>query len=614
MIQVKKLKWIIVIGVLMSGVLVYAEEPDFLPVDAIKPGMKGYGLTVFKGTKISRFDAEILGVLKGAFPQQDLILARLSAPELKDIGVIAGMSGSPVYINDKIIGAVAYGWTYSKEPVCGITPIENMLTVLNLAESEKNKSPSKSNSRSRYKQWLFPTYEQIKIEAEELPDSALAELFGKSRTFELEPLSTPLSISQCDPRLLPFIKQIFSRYHLLPVISGRTSINNAGEPQNVKIKPGSALGVQLMSGDMDITAIGTVTYVKGDKVLAFGHPMFQGGNVNMPITNVYIFSIMPSFARPFKLGGSMMRVGALRQDRLPAVAGVLRESAPMIPLTVKVEIPEQNLNKTYSYQVWEDRDFSPSLIFTGVMESILASYKTQGDNAALMNYTILLDDGTRIKKQEFLSDPQSLSFDLFMQIRNDVASLLMNSFKEVHLKSIDYTVRFTDKAKLATILTARTDKVEYKPGEKVSITVWLQIYREQRKKITTELTLPADIDEDTYSLMILDGDARNRLEYKRAPGTKVAYNFEQLVRNIQQNFPSNSLYIVLQKPVVGLTVEGTEMAELPTSVVDVLSDASAPGLTQETTGIILVEKRIPTAYTISGKQVLTINVRRFKTY
>lgn len=605
---------ILIIGVLMSGILVYAEEIDYLPVEEIKPGMKGYGLTVFKGTEITRFDAEILGVLKGAFPQQDIILARLSAPELKDIGVIAGMSGSPVYINDKIIGAVAYGWTFSKEPVCGITPIENMLTVLELAELQKSTPSPKSASISKDMDMLLPGwYESINIDRDNLPDSLLEGLSGRNLIFALEPLSTPLSISQCHPGLLPFIRKVFSPYHLFPVISGRKSSDNAGDSQSVEIKPGSALGVQLMSGDMDISAIGTVTYVKDDKVLAFGHPMFQAGNINMPITTAYIYSIMPSIARPFKLGGAMRQVGALRQDRLPAVAGFLKESAPMVPLTVKVEIPDENLSKTYSYKIWEDRDFSPSLIFMGVMESILASYKVQGDNSALMKYTILLDDGTRIEKEEFFSHPQFLSYDLFAGIGSDVATLLMNSFKEVHLKNIEYSVRLTDKAKLATILTARTDKEEYKPGEKVTITIWLQIYREERKKITTSFTLPEDIDDDIYTLWIMDGEGRHSLEYKRAPGIRMAYNFEQLVRNIQRNFPGNSIYIVLQKPVMGLTVEGTEMTELPASVIDVLNDASAPGLIEETTGVILVEKRIPTDYTISGKQVLKINVRRFKT-
>ncbi|MCX7766936.1 MAG: hypothetical protein N2246_09575, partial [Candidatus Sumerlaeia bacterium] len=242
----KEIKLSVMLCLIIIAFSVWASPPEIFPLRDIQVGMKGYGLTVFKGTEISRLEAEILGVLRGFFPQQDIILARLSAPELKDIGVIAGMSGSPVFIEDKIIGAVAYGWSFSKEPICGITPIENMLTVLDLAEEQKN-LPVSIGGVSGTDKGIFAPYPRLTLSREQLTGTPLQEMVKDDFVIELEPLSTPLCISNCDPRLLPWIKKRLSRYPFLPVLSGQATPSGNLSSQRVRLEPGSALGVQLMS-------------------------------------------------------------------------------------------------------------------------------------------------------------------------------------------------------------------------------------------------------------------------------------------------------------------------------------------------------------------------------
>lgn len=607
----REIIFLFMLCLIVSAFNIWATPPEIFPLKDIKVGMKGYGLTVFKGTEISRFEAEILGVLRGFFPQQDIILARLSAPELKDIGVIAGMSGSPVFIEDKIIGAVAYGWSFSKEPICGITPIENMLTVLQLAEEQKN-LPVSVRGASGTNKGIFATHPRLTLSREQLTGTPLLEILKENFVIELEPLSTPLCISNCDPRLLPWIKNRLARYPFLPVISGQATpgVNLPG--QKVKLEPGSALGVQLMSGDMDISAIGTVTYTRDDKVLAFGHSMFQSGNIKIPMATAFIFSIMPNVARPFKLGGVIEPVGALRQDRLPAVAGFLDEVAPMVPLKIKVNIPSQKLEQAYNYQIWEDKEFAPLLTAVGIMESISAAYKSEGENSAAMHYKISLNDGTILEKEEFMSNPSSPDPDLYFTIEYDLMNLLTNPFKEVRLQNIEYAVRLIDKTQLAYIITARTDKEEYKPGETVKVTVWLQPYREPKQKITIEIKLPSELKENEYSLLILDGTSRQRLEYSKAPGTQAVYNFQQLVRNLGRFYPANYLYFVLQYEAAGVTVEGEELPELPISVRSTISNSAAPGMVLETSATFIAEEKIPTDYSISGKQIVKIAVRNIK--
>ncbi len=586
------------------------EDIEFMGVDEIKPGMKGYGLTVFKGVEISRFDAEILGVLKGAFPQQDMILARFIAPELEDIGVIAGMSGSPVYIDDKIIGAIAYGWGFSREAIGGITPIENMLNVLEIAKQEPASEKTQTFG-SRYRESLSPHYESINISRDLVTENtSLYDLFGTAESIELEPLAAPFSISHCDPRLMPFVKKFVSRYRLLPVLTGQTDVAIDPETADTPLQPGSALGVPLMTGDMTMTIMGTATYVKDGEVLGFGHPMFSNGPIKAPMSTGYIYSIIPSIARPFKLGAALKEVGSIRQDRLPAIAGFVGETAPMIPFSVEIDLPEQEQTRTFSYHIWEDVEFSPFLVFAGVIESIYASYKSGGNNAADMQYSIELDDGSVIKKTEFMSNPWYLDASLFLSLQRDLSILLMNSFKEVHLKNITYKVKLLNEAKAAQILSARIDKEEYKPGETIEVTLWLQRFREDRKKIDAEITLPDNLSENEYTLMIMDGSSRKQLEHTRAPGSMTSYSFEQLVHNLQKNYPRNRIYMVIPQPAPGLTVEGTEMSELPLSTVTVLKDAVLPGLASDVAATVIFEKEIATDYDVGGNKRIKFRVER----
>jgi len=595
------------------GVMAQEAELRFMGVDEIRPGMKGYGKTVFKDNKIERFDVEILGVLRNVSPKGDMILARLAGGPLRDMGVIAGMSGSPVFIDDRLIGAVAYGWGFSKEPITGITPIEEMLQVYELTSSEPS-APDEVNGGT---QRLFPSPTEqsvlapyrIQIERDKLKqlDLPIPSEFTDSLT--LEPLATPLFITSCHPVVLRELKRLFAPYNMTAVLSGSAS-GSASAHGDIPIEPGAALGVQLVAGDLDISAVGTVTYCKGNKLVAFGHPMFLSGNVDIPMTSAYIYSILPSYYFPFKFGEVVKQVGSVRQDRMTAIGGVLGREAPMVPISVSVRLPDQQQTRTFSYRVWEDREFGPRLTAISLYESLLSTDKFQGDSAATIHYTITLDDGRTITKSDFISSDFGVAISASMPVAFDIRTLVSNPFKAVRIKQITFEAELIDKLLTARLVATHTNKTTYKPGETVEITLYIQPWRKQIEPLKASFTIPADLPDGNYFLSISDGRGRQELEYTRAPGMFQPLSFDQLLRTLKQNFPQNYMYLTVQKDTGGLTVHGKELAALPPSVMRVIADASVAQFTQPTRGIFLWDHRIKTQYAVSGADRIVLEVRR----
>ncbi|MCD5401397.1 hypothetical protein LR013_02225, partial [candidate division NPL-UPA2 bacterium] len=284
-------------------------DDGFMGVEELRSGMRGIGRTVFSGTKVEDFDVEILGVLENVWPRGDLILVRLEGGPLERTGVISGMSGSPIYIEGRLIGALAYAWPFSREAIAGVTPIKDMLSIW---EADKN------------------------IRGDEASWSWEQPLTGESGpgAFTLKPLPSPLTLSGFDPQVIREMELTLSRFGFLITQGGGGA---APEKEEVSLVPGAAVGVPLIKGDLNATVIGTLTYRRGDKILALGHPMLFGGTVDLPLSGAYIQALMPSQFISFKLGSATQTVGRISQDRRAAIAGEVGNFARMIPFEVKIE-------------------------------------------------------------------------------------------------------------------------------------------------------------------------------------------------------------------------------------------------------------------------------------
>lgn len=609
------LTFLIIVGGIPSQETNPPETPksEFMHVDELKPGMKGYGVTAFENNQLERFDVEILGVMYNSFAGMDMILARLSGPRFKEIGVIAGMSGSPVYIEDRLIGAVAYGWVFAKEPIAGITPIKNMLEVFertdkkphpeDIATPEGFLSELETSSSSNFLSGKKP--EPITISTDSLP--GITGEFPESIT--LEPLNTPLVISRSHPAIMKRIRHYLADTPLMPVMGGGGHIIN-DKLKDQPIENGSGLAIPLMSGSMDMSAIGTVTYRKGDKLVAFGHPFFEKGNVDVPMASAYIYTIVSSYARPFKLGSSVRELGSIRQDRRPAIGGFFGLTAPSFDMEVHMKQKSAGEQYDFQYRIWEERSYAPQLADIALSSSLMDKDKMSGNAAADIHYTIELEDGTVIEKRDFLSTNYVLAFQASLPIYLDLIALMNNSFHKVDLKRIVFDIEIIDEYRAVGIETSQLDKEVYKPGDTVRAKVFFRAFRKPRFSRTVEMKLPDEIRDGSYQLRILDGSGRARLEYQRSPGKGNILSFEGLLENLRLNYPANRLYVLLTERESGIRLKEKEMPGLPLSVMDVTRDAAVNAYSSPVTMTFLEEETMDTDFEIRGSQTLTVKVNR----
>ena len=593
------------------------DRSEFMFVDEIKAGMTGYGLTVFEGSQVEKFGVEILGVMPNSFSGMDMILAKLDSPYLKDIGVVAGMSGSPVFLNDKMIGAVAYGWGFMKTPYCGITPIENMLEIYELTD-DKPHPPIAAPTEDFLQQWESGEMASFKL-PQKPPSITIKREDLKKINFDnkkipesltLEPLSTPLVISGCHPAVKKRIEHYLSDTPFTPVFGGGGFSGNIINPQLEErpIQNGSPLAVPMVTGDMEFSAIGTVTYRKGNKLVGFGHPFYQMGNVNMPMASAHIFTIVPSIMRPFKLGASVREIGSLRQDRRPAIGGYFGMDAPKFDVSMKVRNKSSDTEKEYNFSIWEDRMLAPMFTDIVLSETIIDQFKLVGVGAADIKYKITLDDGTILEKQNFYSTDMVLAFQASLPVFLDVNALLNNSFKQVDIKDIEFEVEIIDQYKAIGIEAVQLDKEVYKPGDTVKISVYFLPFRNDRFNRVFEMKLPEDLRNGTYNLGILNGDFRTRLLFQRSPGFGRLYSFEGLIENLEINYPLNKLYLALSEAEAGLRLYESELPGLPQSILSTAKDASVPAFTMPINLKILKEKVIDTDFEIIGSHSVTLKI------
>src|SRR5262245_37559458 len=305
-----------------SSVVCFAQAPRFMPVDEIRSGMKGIGRTVFQGTTIEEFQVEILGVMKHYGPKQDLILARLSGGPLKETGVIQGMSGSPVYIDNRLVGAVAYAFPFAKDSIAGIQPIAQMVNVLVQPQAPGRVVPASafaaSESPAAFIHNLLDRFHQgAPLHELLIPSAAPMVSAGASLTR----IQTPLAISGVTSAAIQQFSSFFGSLGFTPMQSGGAGGLVNGPAGSRSLEPGSPVNAEMVRGDINVSANGTVTYVDGNKIYAFGHPFLSSGPTSLPMASAYVISLLPKLDASSKLAVPMDVIGAFQQDRSTGILG-----------------------------------------------------------------------------------------------------------------------------------------------------------------------------------------------------------------------------------------------------------------------------------------------------
>lgn len=608
--------------IIVFSITLSAQTMKFMTVDEVQAGMKGYGKTVFQGTKIEQFDVELLGVLKNFAPKQDMILARLSGGPLAKTGVIAGMSGSPVYIDGKLLGAVAFSFPYATEPIAGIQPIQQMLGLLDQKNAPAPRiaqaSPGSGGSLPAESPTAF-IYNQFQKLAEGtplhqllLPQSLLsASPFGATAGApSLTRIQTPLFVSGATPAALQQFGPLFSAFGFTPVQGGGGgSAASLAAATPSKIEPGSSINVELIRGDISWSANGTVTHVDGNKVYAFGHPNLTAGPTDVPMSAGYVISLLPNLQNSFKLAVPLDVVGTFQQDRSTGIAGAIGVSSKMIPLTLTVNSSLNTVNK-YKFEVAADRFLTPPLMNFIVFNAITASERALGE------MTLYVSGQIHLKNQEPVNIGNVFSSDMNGPAMASIAAvsplqyLLMAGYDGVVIDKIDLQITSMDHKTNAQLERIAVSKPEVAPGETVTLTAYLRSTTGDTVIEQYPVQIPAGLPAGPIQLVVGDGTTVTSIDIRRGP-SGVPSGIKQVINELNKLRKNDRLYIKVVSFEPGVVIGGEEFPSLPPSMAALIntdrsSSRSVSGLPNST----VREYELPQSkYVIQGQRTLNLTVK-----
>src|SRR5947209_3661624 len=451
---------------------------ETMPLSQVRKGMKGYGVTVFEGTKLERFDVEIIGVLNNIGPGQDMILARVDSPMVQRAGVVAGMSGSPIFIDDKVIGALAYGWQFAKEPVCGITPIEEMLKLANGGST--NAGLPAAAPRINASEFLT----SIASAKPEAVFEKIATSFGAKQmnaASGARPIAVPLSMSSFAPETIARFGKYLDEMGFVAVPSGATGVAGTAvggrHDINKNFKPGDPIAAVLLNGDFTVAATGTVTHVDGDRVYAFGHPFLDIGEINFPMAETDIVAVMPSLATSFKMANTGAIVGVFRQDRSSGIMGTIGGRAETIPVELTVE--GSGAPQTYHVGIVRHSQLSPLILAMAADTVVSNAQRAAGERTVMLDSEIKLKGLPSIHLREGWAGAQARqSIPAYLAV---VAGYLMsNEFRDATIESVKVNLHHDDQLKIAKLLEASIvtpDKGRIEPGDTIKVRTLLKPFR-----------------------------------------------------------------------------------------------------------------------------------------
>jgi len=588
-----------------------AASDKYLHQSKLRRGMSGYGLTVMAGTKVERFSAKVVSVLKNWYPHQDVILVELSGLKLHRSGVISGMSGSPVYIRDpadgksKMIGAVAYGWWFQNEPIiCGVQPIVQMLSVQAVplgADSDDAKAPkAKASARAdRLDRKFVATFCQVDkadFAALAIPRRRRATATAAARRGRLLPLTTPVMVSGVRAGTLARAEKLFAGTPLAPMQGGSVGAVAAAE-RDAKLTPGMGIAVPLATGDADWAAVGTVTEVLGKHVLAFGHPFFAAGPISLPMGPAYVHTVISCRDSSFKLGSTLRVTGALTHDEYTAVTGRIGAKAAMVPMTLTVRWSGKT--QTFRYNIVRHKWITAAMASLLVGESVYANRDLPDEHT--IDYAVAIDFGALGTYRAANRSSSAGLWDVASDVSRPIAALANAALgRPVFARKIDMTVAIQPTETTARILSLKLDRHKYKPGQTVTGKATVRPFRHKRITIDVAMDLPDDLDDGSYTLSVCDGYEHGWAVQSELPHRFDPKDVRQLFAAIQDAVTPrmDHLYVRLPLGRGGLAVRRQELDRMPGSLAGILAKA-APADSAHTFSRTKV-KAIKTPYALSG--------------
>jgi hypothetical protein len=576
--------------------------------------MVGEALTVFQGTKPEAFKVRVISIMRQFLPKQDVILIRAEDPRLEFSGIVAGMSGSPVYVGGRLMGAIAYGWSFAKEPLGGVTPIEAML-----AERAR---PRRTNSDLATETGVDGIRNLTIAEGgggERDVGVGLGDLragwpeglagqdwrggsFGEPH---LVPVAVPLSISGFSPRIWDDLTRAFRAEGLVPVQAGgggRPRPQREGATATAgRVEPGSAIGIELVRGDMSMVGTGTVTYVDHGGLLAFGHPMFGVGEIYLPLVDAQIHAILPSVSQSMKLSSPLHEVGALIQDRQSCIVGDLAARATMVPVTVRVRGPGA-APRVFHAEVARNKRLTPTLAGLVVGSALVDAEPDAAEMVVVVTSRIKLRGWAPIELRDEIFAPEGVSRQSLSGTRGlrAVSDLLSNPFEPVVIDGLDVDVGVEYRRDVVEIVGVALSGDEIRSGQRVSLRVSLRPYGGAEYTETIPIVIPRALSGDTARIEVAAGSIAK-------PDTPTAESLPMVLDNLRRYFPPTSIVVSVQTPDDGAALHGRLLTDLPAAAADTLRPGNQ---TRRAETFRVAERTIhPTKKIVLGRQEITVYVR-----
>jgi hypothetical protein len=554
----------------------------FLAVRDIKPGMHGIGKTVFQGNKIEDFQVEILGVLENVGPKESLIIARISGGPLEHTGVMQGMSGSPIYIDGKLIGALALAFPFSKDPIAAIRPIAEMLPVLN----------------------EFPA---VRRAAQPAANNLLAGLpKPESINGQMIEIATPVSFGGFTRGTIDYFSPQLKALGLEPRqgvgLGGRVE-NKMGDPS--ALQPGSMISVELMTGDLGVGADGTVTHIDGDKVYAFGHRFMAVGPTGLPFARSEVVALLPNLNSSFKISAPRELMGVISQDRNTAIAGVLGKRADLLPVEISIDRGGKPL-ETYHVNIVNDRYLSPVLLQMAVFSTIDATERSAGSSSVSVKGEIELDGRPPVPVSGIYSGEANLTFQASLAPALPLAYLMQGGFDDVRVRNIVLHIDSTDRQKQLTIEEITTSRKEVRPGESVEITTRMTGENGNEILKTVKYDVPIGATPGTLFFSVADGSQTSVADLRSSYGS-TARTSGQLIDTLKKLRANDKAYLRVWRSDPNYQVSGEDLPDPPPSVALILGAAANSSAIKNSK---VMEFIIDAAgYAVAGSKTVQVEVR-----
>ena len=628
---------LIAVAGLLCCRVVYAADPpaEIMPVSEVRAGMKGYGLTTLEGARIDRFDVEVLAVLRGWAPKANIVLVRMAGDTIDEAGIIAGMSGSPVYIDGRLLGAVAYGFYYCTIPLAGVTPAEEMMALCEM--DERAVAATADQKKARYRQALQQRAREVsellsasrrrdaagdyvlrtamsrllvmpasqgagsELTVGNIPESVRTALPEGVGSF-MSPLPVPLSVSARgmgrQGELFPLLRSA----GLFPVQATAPAPDSNRTP--VELAAGAPVGVALITGDLDISAMGTVTMVDGDRVLALGHPtgMAAAGDVDLPMALGRAETVVPSLRSSFRIGSTDRIIGRVSQNRTTGILGRLGEDSPMFPCTVTVK---GAASESYNLEIANYWELCPLLTSYAIASSISQLEGDGGFCTLTVDSEISLEGRDRTISYRNVFPSLSFVEPVSTLVALPLEILMINPFEEVQVDRVRFNIEIERGFDSAWIESVRVNQRSVEPGGKLRLWVELLKFRGEREVREVELEVPADVQPGSRAtITVCDAGTSLARRISRDPGFLAPRDFDGMIEVLNYTESTKSLYVWGSFLKTGLRFDGEAMPNLPASVMNMVQFGNQVGLTDPLVTETTTETQMP--YVVEGAQEVQI--------